>query len=163
MTSSGGLTPLSIRPAVAADLPVLGKLWFAFEAWLSALDAEPTPIDPHKFDAFAELAFGAVSRCHVLLAERDGIALGYLVHYSGVWMDDMAPCLHIADLFVRADAHRQGIGDALMNAARATARDLGGTRLFWTVWRQNTNAQNFYRSLGAEVFDEEILMQWSAD
>lgn len=154
---------MSIRPAVAADLPVLSELWFAFETWLAALDTEPTPVDPQKFDGFAQLAFVSVPRCHVLLAERDGLALGYLVYYPGVWMDDMTPCLHIADLFVRTDAHRQGVGQALMQAARAIGCDLGAKRLFWTVWRQNTNAQNFYRSLGAEVFDEEILMQWPTE
>lgn len=151
---------MSIRPAVASDLPVLGELWFVFEKWLSALDAEPLPINPLKFDAFADLAFGEVPYCRVLLAERDGRALGYLVYYPGVWMDDVAPCVHIADLFVRADDHRQGVGQALMNEARAVAHGMAAKRLLWTVWRENAQAQNFYRSLGAEVFSEEILMHW---
>ena len=163
MSSSGGLAALSIRPAVAADLPILAELWLAFETWLNRLDAAPVPIDPQKFDAFADLAFGAVPRCDVLLAERDGRALGYLVHYPGVWMDDLAPCLHVADLFVQADAHRQGIGHALMIAARAAAQNIGAKRLFWTVWRDNPQAQNFYRNLGADVFAEEILMQWPVE
>jgi GNAT superfamily N-acetyltransferase len=155
-------TGVLIRPAVRADLPALAELWFAFETWLNALEAEPQPVDRAKFEGFEAMAFGHTPACSVLLAELDGRTVGYLVHYPGVWMDDMAPCLHIADLFVHPDAHRHGIGRALMNRAAEIARAAGAPRLFWTVWRDNPVAQSFYKSLGAEVLAEEILMKWSS-
>lgn len=153
---------VSIRPAVRADLPALAELWFAFETWLTALEVEPQPVDRAKFDGFEAMAFAESPACFVLLAEVDGRAVGYLVHYPGVWMDDMAPCLHIADLFVHPDAHRHGIGRALMNRAAEIARAAGALHLFWTVWRDNPTAQAFYEGLGAEIFVEEILMKWSS-
>jgi GNAT superfamily N-acetyltransferase len=153
-------TGVQIRTAVRADLPALAELWFAFETWLNTLEAEPQPVDRAKFEGFEAMAFAESPACSVLLAEVDSRAIGYLVHYRGVWMDDMAPCLHIADLFVRPDDHRQGVGRALMQAARHIASDAGAAHMFWTVWRDNPQAKAFYERLGAEVFDEEILMKW---
>ncbi|WP_375450023.1 GNAT family N-acetyltransferase [uncultured Devosia sp.] len=116
-------------------------------------------MDQAKFGRFEAMAFAESPACSVLLAELDGRAIGYLVHYWGVWMDDMAPCLHIADLFVHPDAHRHGIGRALMNRATEIARASGAVHMFWTVWRENLGAQDFYKRLGAELFEEERLMK----
>jgi GNAT superfamily N-acetyltransferase len=148
-----------IRPAVRSDLPALAQLWFEFETWLNAI-ADPEPVDPAKFERFEALAFGPDALCTVLLAELEGKPVGYLVYYHGVWMDDMAPCVHVADLFVRPVAHRQGIGRALMERVRTIARDHGAAHAFWTVWRKNRAARDFYRRIGAEPFDDEVLMIW---
>ena len=94
----------------------------------------------------------------MLIAEVDGEAVGYLVYHIGVWIDDMAPALFVADLYV--EDRRQGIGTALMQRAREIADDRDAKHVFWTVWRENAAAQTFYRGLGAEVFDEEVFMRW---
>jgi GNAT superfamily N-acetyltransferase len=148
-----------IRIATRDDLPALRRLWFEFETWLNAI-GEPSDIDPEKFDGFAALAFGDQPLCQVLVAELGREAVGYLVYHVGVWMDDMAPALFVADLFVSADVHRRGIGRRLMERARAIGDEHGAQHLFWTVWRENAGAQDFYRQLGAEVFDEEVFMRW---
>lgn len=150
---------VAIRHATRGDLPALRRLWLEFEAWLNAI-GEPQDVDPAKFDSFAALAFGERPLCQALLAELGGEAVGYLVYHLGVWMDDMAPALFVGDLFVSAQVHRRGIGRQLMERARDTARDHGALHLFWTVWRENAAAQDFYRRLGAEVFNEEIFMRW---
>lgn len=150
---------LTLRSATVDDLPALRTLWFAFETWLNTV-GEPEQIDPRKFDGFAQLAFGARPLCHVVLALRGATPIGYLVDHVGVWMDDMAPALFVADLY--ADERRSGVGRALMEFARETASAADCKHLFWTVWRKNTAAQAFYASLGAEVFSDEILMRWTA-
>lgn len=149
---------LSIRPATVDDLPALRELWLAFETYLKTIGAQD-PIDPARFDGFRDLAFGTQPLCMVLLAEREGRAVGYLVYHIGVWMDDMAPALFVADLYV--DERGEGIGRALMERARAIADRAGCRHLFWTVWRENRAAQAFYRALGSEVFDEEVFMRWA--
>jgi GNAT superfamily N-acetyltransferase len=148
-----------IRLATRDDLPALRRLWFEFETWLNAI-GEPSDIDPQKFDGFAALAFGDQPLCQVLVAELGSETVGYLVYHVGVWMDDMAPALFVGDLFVSASIHRRGIGRLLMERARAIGREHGAQHLFWTVWRENAAAQDFYRRLGAEVFDEEVFMRW---
>ena len=162
MTGAAGAPELSIRRADRGDLPELSQLWYEFETWLNAI-ANPKPIDRGRFDRFDALAFGPDAICTVLLAEQKGVPSGYLVYYPGVWMDDLAPCIHVADLFVRATAHRQGIGRALMEHVRTVARGSGCEHVFWTVWRKNQAAQEFYRRLGATPFDDEVFMIWDVD
>lgn len=153
---------LSIRTAVRGDLAELSQLWYEFETWLNAI-ADPKPVDRARFDRFEALAFGPKALCTVLVAQLHGMTVGYLVYYPGVWMDDLAPCIHVADLFVRPIAHRQGVGRALMEQVRTIARAKGCEHLFWTVWRKNLAAQEFYRKLGAKPFDDEVFMIWDVD
>src|SRR5690606_22867837 len=136
MTGAADAPELSIRTADRGDLQELSQLWYEFETWLNAI-ADSFPIDAAKFDRFEALAFGPNAHCTVLLAELRGTVVGYLVYYPGVWMDDMAACIHVADLFVRPVAHRQGIGRALMEHVRTVARGTGCEHVFWTVWRKN--------------------------
>ena len=106
---------LSIRPATPDDLPALRELWLAFETYLKTIGAQD-PIDPARFDGFRDLAFGTQPLCMVLLAEREGRAVGYLVYHIGVWMDDMAPAL------ARSSRPRCSSPTSMsMNAAKASA------------------------------------------
>ena len=152
---------ITIRAARTADLPVLKELSTAMEAWLNSLDDKPEDIDPARADALASLAFGPHRVCEVIVAELDGEVVGYLIYNFGVWIgEDIAPCLYVADIYVPEAHQRRGIGRALMEHAREIARQRGARNVFWTVWRKNPAAQEFYRRLGAEPFDEEIMMRW---
>ena len=51
----------------------------------------------------------------------------------------------------------------MMEQVRTHAKTIGATRLFWTVWQKNRAAQDFYAKLGAEPFEEEILMTWKVE
>jgi hypothetical protein len=48
----------------------------------------------------------------------------------------------------------------MMEHARDIARRRGARNLFWTVWSKNPVGQAFYRRLGAEPFEDEIMMRW---
>ncbi len=58
----------------------------------------------------------------------------------------------IADLGVRADRRRNGVGRALVEAARAWARSRGAERLEVRVAVRNREGQAFWRALGFEGF-----------
>ncbi len=155
------MTAVAVRQAHAADLPVLKALANEFEAWLSRFDAEPAAVDPARADPLEALAFGPDRLCEVIVAELDGEVAGYLIYYFGIWIgSDIAPCLYVADIFVREMHQRRGIGSAMMEHAREVARQRGARNLFWTVWSKNPVGQAFYRRLGAEPFDDEIMMRW---
>jgi 8-oxo-dGTP diphosphatase len=86
----------------------------------------------------------------VLVAEVDGVVVGYLVlslipALSGLraWIDDVA---------VEPAFQRQGLGAALVEAAIQQASMRGATHLFVYTSRGNTGAREFYRACG---FDEE--------
>lgn len=119
----------------------------------------PTPPYFGEADILAH-GFGERRWFELLMAERDGRALGCLMYHYGYWAEDPAPCLYLAGLFVRAEARRQGIGRALMRAGAELLAEVGGKRLIWSVWVRNPKAMAFYESLGGEYLDEERFMCW---
>ena len=158
---------LCIRKATEADLPVLTAMTREFNDYLAFLGGDEPAGDA------AEIAVAAMSRlrsfafspnplCKILIAELDGTAAGYLTYYIGVHMDDATPMLHVADFFVTEKYRLLGAGKALMLAAHRIAKDLGASRLLWTVWRRNKDAIRFYEKLGAEQEPEDggVLMEW---
>jgi GNAT superfamily N-acetyltransferase len=158
---------IAIRPAVPGDALELSRM---SQEFVDALDAMPVAPDAPEIpepddilltpEIFARDIFGAEPLAHVLLAEQDGKAVGYLMYHFGYWPADAAPSLHVVDLFVRSAARKCGTGRALMEEALAVLRKRGGQRLLWTVWDQNHPAIAFYERLGARFFAEERLMTW---
>jgi GNAT superfamily N-acetyltransferase len=86
----------------------------------------------------------------VVLLARDaqGTGLGFIQLYPLFSSVRMARIYVLNDLFVAADARRQGVAEALMTAAADHARALGAARLLLTTEWDNKPAQTLYESLG---------------
>jgi GNAT superfamily N-acetyltransferase len=56
--------------------------------------------------------------------------------------------LYLKELYVAAPARSLGVGEKLIEAIRALARERGDTRVLWTTGEQNEGAQRFYDRLG---------------
>ena len=153
---------VTLRRATETDLPAIKLMAQEFVDYLNTID-EPEAVDPAIFDRIGKLAFRAVPLCTIELAEIDGIPVGYLIYFVGVETNGFTPALHIADLFVRDAWRERGIGRIFMERAAAVLREHGGSNLFWVVWNRNKTAIDFYRRLGAEIWDEAILMRWEPD
>jgi ribosomal protein S18 acetylase RimI-like enzyme len=151
---------VTLRRATGADLPAIKQMAREFVDYLNRID-EPEAVDPAIFDRIENLAFGPDSLCTIDLAEIDGTPVGYLIWFIGVETNGFTPALHIADLYVRDAWRERGIGRIFMERAASILRERGGTTLFWVVWNQNRTAIEFYRRLGAEIWDEAILMRWN--
>ena len=95
-----------------------------------------------------------------LIAERGGEILGYAkLIVRDVPRSRAYPArsvLVLQTISVRAEARRQGIGRAIIERARAIAREHGVGTLQVPVLGFNTEALAFYRSLGFE--DEFVLI-----
>jgi GNAT superfamily N-acetyltransferase len=150
-----------VRAAVPADLANIKSLLREFAEYLNAID-EPEPILDEEIDRIERLAFGSGAVCTILIAETDGKIAGHLSYFWGLSMEGVAPALFVGDLFVRDSCRGQGVGRTLMQHAREIAEARGANQVLWTVWRKNEAAQAFYRQLGARIYDEEVLMTWSA-
>ncbi|WP_062517839.1 GNAT family N-acetyltransferase [Demequina gelatinilytica] len=124
-----------IRPAVGAD----GAALAAFASEL-ALGARPSP--SAAADALSALLVRADAA--VLVAERAGTPVGYLVVQRQPAMFAGGAVAVITELYVASERRGEGLGRALVEAAEAAARR-------WAVacmWVATSRAQGFYESLG---------------
>src|SRR5688572_11975808 len=117
-----------IRPATAADLPALYDIWYASEV---GGDPHPPRRGPWPWLAH-ELATGAL-----LLAERDGVALGFA---GTITRDEI---VFLSDCFVRADAQSSGVGRGLLH--QLLPRD---GRTYCTISSNDPRAQALYVRAG---------------
>lgn len=71
----------------------------------------------------------------------------------------LQPALLLSDLYVSEQARRQGVGEALMNAARAHAEATGACGLQLETAKSNLPGQALYERLGY-VRDEVFYTYW---
>jgi ribosomal protein S18 acetylase RimI-like enzyme len=144
---------VSVRRAVEADLPALGRLGAKLLRTHYAFDPlrfMTPPAEPE--DGYAWFLGTQLDRDDVVVfvAERDGTVLGYV--YAGLeeesWKElrDAAGFIH--DVVVEESGRRNGVASALMEAAAGWLREHGAPRvMLWTA-EQNDAAQRLFAKLG---------------
>ncbi|HVA61679.1 MAG TPA: GNAT family N-acetyltransferase [Mycobacteriales bacterium] len=141
---------MSIRPATAADVPVIADLIRDLAAYERAADeVRITEAD------LARHLFGEnpVAFAHVAISSNEilaGFSLAFLTFST--WLG--RPGIYLEDLFVRPECRGQGLGRGLMRALARTAVKRGYGRLDWAALDWNTPAIDFYRELGAVPLEE---------
>ncbi len=142
--------PASIRPATAADIPVIldfirgladyEKLAHEVVATAETLRATLFPLDPTtRPTAACILAFTAT-----------GAPAGFALYFFNYSTFLAKPGLYLEDLFVRPEFRGQGLGKALLLHLAQLANQLGCGRMEWSVLDWNQPAIDFYEALGAE-------------
>jgi len=151
-----------VRLAGELDVPVLGEMAREFQDYINGLNRPGDAAEPAALtvEALRRDGFGDDPWFSVLMAERGGAPVGYLLYHFGYWSDRAARALVVADLFVREAARGQGAGTALMREAVRILRRRGGDLIVWTVWDRNSAAMAFYQNLGATTHSEELVMLW---
>lgn len=141
---------ITIRPATPADVPQI--LHFVKE--LAEFEREAD-----KVVATEELLHQAMfaddrPSAEALIAERDGVPLGMALffHNFSTWTGWRG--LYLEDLYVTPEARGAGVGTMLLKHLAGIAVDRGCTRFEWAVLDWNTNAQEFYKSMGAVALDD---------
>jgi len=107
-----------------------------------------------------------------LIAESDGVAVGYAMLRSGNVLENVTGenPIELVRLYVSQERLSSGVGAALMRACIAEAGRRGHRTLWLGVWEHNARAQAFYRKwnfteIGTHVFQlgddpqTDILMQ----
>ena len=139
----------TLRPAVAADAPVILRLIHG----LAEYEKAPDEVKATEADLVRD-GFGATPMFHVVLAEWDGNAVGfafYFFNYS-TWLG--RPGLYLEDLFVEPPYRGYGIGKALLVHLARIAVERGCSRYQWQVLDWNEPAIRFYEAMGARVLKE---------
>lgn len=94
---------------------------------------------------------GRVAGPTLLLAERSGVPLGFVLLEPAVDYFSGEPHGHIGMIAVTERAEGQGAGAALMSAAENWARASGYDKLTLNVFEGNTRARAVYARFGYQV------------
>ena len=146
---------VTIRPIRREDAESVTGMTKEFGAYLISLGdhwEEKFTETRHLEDGFGEnpAFFG-------FIAEEAEQPLGYLLYTPTYDSDTAQRGLFVIDLWVRPWTRRLGVGRKLMDAAADRARQRGGHFLFWSVYKPNTLARQFYDKLGGK---ETTTLDW---
>ena len=145
---------LTIRPACADDLPLIGELIMALAEYERL--AHEVRFDP---DVLRTKLFGPRPYAEVVIGEIDGRAEGFALFFHNFSTFEGRPGIYLEDLFVRPEARGSGLGKALLRHLAALALERDCARLEWSVLDWNEPAIGFYRALGARAMDEWTVMR----
>lgn len=140
---------LTIRPAVANDVPVIldfVRELASYEKLLHEVVATEA--------LFTEYLFGKHPVAEVIIAEWEQKPVGFALFFHNFSTFLGRPGIYLEDLFVLTEMRSKGIGKALLSYLAALTRERQCGRLEWSVLDWNEPAIQFYRSIGAVPMDE---------
>lgn len=145
---------LAIRPATAADLPLIAQL-------IRDLAEYEKLAHEVRFDeaVLGAKLFGPRPYAEVVIGEVDGVPQGFALFFHNFSTFEGRPGIYLEDLFVRPEARGAGLGKALLSHLAALALERDCARLEWSVLDWNEPAIGFYRKLGARLMDEWTVMR----
>ncbi len=142
-----------IRPATPQDFEAVRELLLEF-AEHDELEPGSIKLDKTAFNRYGfgtEKCFG----CDVGIV--NGIVVSYTIYstrFSGILGK---PILYLEDIFVSQAYRYHGLGRSLMKTTIDHAKTAECARIEWVVDSNNTPAQIFYESLGADLRKDIIV------
>ena len=149
---------ISIRPASAADLPLIAQLIRDLAEYERL--AHEVRFDDDVLNA---KLFGPRPYAEVVIGEIDGHPQGFALFFHNFSTFEGRPGIYLEVLFVRPDARGSGLGKALRSHLAALAVERDCARLEWSVLDWNEPAIGFYKKLGARLMDEWTVMRVDGD
>ncbi|MFP5395275.1 MAG: N-acetyltransferase family protein [Alphaproteobacteria bacterium] len=145
---------ISIRPASAADLPLIAQL-------IRDLAEYERLAHEVRFDdeVLRTKLFGPRPYAEVVIGEIDGHPQGFALFFHNFSTFEGRPGIYLEDLFVRPEARGSGLGKALLSHLATLAVERDCARLEWSVLDWNEPAIGFYKKLGARLMDEWTMMR----
>ena len=114
-------------------------------------------------DVLARHLFGDRPMAEVLIAERDGVAVGFALFFHNFSTFEGRPGIYLEDLFVSPQARGSGAGKALLARLAQLTIERDCARLEWSVLDWNTPAIDFYRAIGARPMDGWTIQRMDGD
>lgn len=102
-------------------------------------------------EALVRDGFGDRPEFDLLVAERDGVVIGYALFHDSYEPGFAARGVYLADLAVTASARGAGAGRALVDAVCDDACRRGRVFVSWLCNPANASALAFYRHIGVDV------------
>jgi ribosomal protein S18 acetylase RimI-like enzyme len=154
---------VTIRPASVTDAATLADL-----ARRTFYDTFASTNDANDMALYLAKAYGVDQQTReiedrditTLLAERDGVAVGYAQVRSGHVPDCVTGPrpIELWRFYIDREWHGRGIAQPLMEAVRAEARRRGAQSLWLGVWERNDRARAFYAKFGFADVGSHIFL-----
>ncbi|MGL5352650.1 MAG: GNAT family N-acetyltransferase [Clostridium sp.] len=93
-------------------------------------------------------------RANVVIAELDGVAIGYALYFFNYSTFIGKAGLYLEDLYIKPEFRGAGFGREIFRFLGKTAKENGCKRMEWTCLDWNKSSIKFYESLGAVQMDE---------
>ena len=135
------MTNFSIRRATLDDLDAVTPLFDAYRRFYQQ------PGDLPRARAFLHERIER-GQSMVLIAERDGAAVGFAQLYPMFSSVRTASIWILNDLYVAEGARRSGVAQRLLHAAAVAAKAVGAARIMLETGRSNAPARALYREAG---------------
>jgi len=139
---------ITIRPATRDDVPLILR----FVRELAEFEREPDAVE--ATEVMLTHALFEEKAAEAVIAERDGVAVGFAVffHNFSTWTGRKG--LYLEDLYVTPGARGSGVGTALLRHLAALAMTRDCARFEWAVLDWNQPAIDFYTAMGAETMGD---------
>lgn len=137
---------ISIRKIVPTDFPDLVHLFHEFSVFQKEPEKMTNSVE--KLTADQELVMGFVA------VSEEGKVVAYVTYFVTfhTWS---GKSLYMDDLYVQQAFRGKGIGKALLDKVIEFAKDNNCSSLRWLVSHWNQEAKQFYKSIGAEISNNE--------
>jgi GNAT superfamily N-acetyltransferase len=149
---------LQIRPATAADVPVI--LWFIRE--LAAYEKLSHEVAATE-DLLRRHLFGERPSAEVILAVQDGMEAGFALFFHNFSTFVGKPGIYLEDVYVRPEFRGRGCGKAMMVYLARLARQRDCGRFEWAVLDWNKPSLDFYQSIGARPMSDWTLQRMTGE
>lgn len=141
---------MQVRRAGIGELDEATRL---FEGYLGFYEKQVEPAACREFIAARLNKLDSV----IFLAWLGNRAVGFMQLYPTFASLSLAPAWVLNDLYVDVAARGRGVGEALMEQARALAAENGAAEIFLQTALDNHGAQRLYEKLGYER-DEHFVV-----
>ena len=139
------MTDTIIRDAAPKDARLVAR----FISELATYERLAHEASPREEALRAHLAEDANPRLYGLIAEANGLPVGFAVYYFVYSTFETNWGLYLEDIYVDEKYRSYGIGRELFRRLGAVAKEKGCTRLDFNVLDWNVNAKAVYHKLGA--------------
>ena len=144
---------MTVRPVSETDLDTLTVLFAGY------LQFYQVPKSAEAIRAFLAERLQRGDSALFIAEDAAGQPQGFVQLYPLFASLELRPSWLVSDLFVAPSARRHGVGEALMNAARAFGEASGACGLMLETAKTNLAGQALYERLGY-VRDEVFLTYW---
>jgi GNAT superfamily N-acetyltransferase len=149
---------IKIRPATVEDVETIFQLIQALAEY-EKLSDQVTGSAEQLHDHL----FGARPCIEALLADHQGIAIGFALFFTNYSTFLTKPGLYLEDLFVMPEYRGKGVGKSLLSHLARIALQRNYGRLEWSVLDWNEPAIGFYQRIGATVLPDWRICRVTGD